>query len=126
MTQADIPLTEEFTEPDGEFTYYDAIPVTQQTQLRKQKHVDIRSMYGDASTVSIVARDVYMLFVDSLSMNDLSLIQMEELDAQVTIKEGEQWSVGTWSQDATRHHWNVLSIPCTSGSPAISRSVIRD
>lgn len=123
--RVDNPITEEWKGLHG-YDHYNAVPAAQAIQLRKQNHVNIRSFFGDLLTTNLLGRPVYMLFLDSLTMDDLADIKMTALDAQVTVREGEQWSVGTWARDASRKNWNVLSITCTANVPSISYSLVVD
>lgn len=58
-----IEITDEFTEPYGEFTGYAALGNEQNEALREQKHVDIRSFVADKPSAQ-----VNMLFMDRLTM----------------------------------------------------------
>ncbi len=124
MTQVDIRITDEFNEPADQFAFYDAIPLVQRTQLRKQKHTNIRSFVGDVNLVALAARPVYMLFLDSLNMDRLSGISMTELDAFVTVREGENWTLGTAAKDVTRRNWWILSVDCPVGHTTITSSTV--
>lgn len=61
-----IELTDEFTEPTGEWENYSAINREQNGALREQKHVDIRSFVPDKP-----AAQVNMLLMDRLTMYSL-------------------------------------------------------
>lgn len=61
-----VELTDEFTEPTGQWENYAAINPEQNEALREQKHVDIRSFVPDKP-----AAQVNMLLMDRLSMYTL-------------------------------------------------------
>lgn len=64
MAKTSIEITDEFTEPYGEFKNgYAALTKEQNEALRGQKHVDIRSFVNDK-----VSSQVTMLFMDRLTM----------------------------------------------------------
>lgn len=58
-----VEITDEFVEPTGEWKGYTAIPIAQETALREQKHVNIRSFVPD-----LAAAQVTMLLMDRLTM----------------------------------------------------------
>lgn len=64
MARQSVKITDEFTEPYGEFKNgYAAIAKEQNEALRGQKHVDIRSFVPDKPSAQ-----VNMLFMDRLTM----------------------------------------------------------
>src|SRR4051812_41802215 len=102
----EIPIAEEFRSATGQFTNYACYDAAQQSQLLKQKHVDIRTC--DTSTISI---PYTMLALSSLTMAQLDLLTMGMLDGNVLLSAGEQWT-GTGSVTSalspSRNYWRVM------------------
>jgi hypothetical protein len=124
MPQVDIQITDEFTDNNGQFGNYDAIPLNQRTQLRKQKHTDIRLFHPE--TVSVTPR---MLHLDQLAMNTLDGMSMGQLsvdgDAVFILDQGESWTAGTVDRDPTKNNWGTIELTCPNGATTITQSVMR-
>lgn len=123
-----IDITDEFLDPAGEWTNYDAIPFNQEEALREQKHVDIRSFVPDLPSARVT-----MLLTDRLTMFDLDGKEIATLSsgtfppARVIVVNNEEWTFGTVGPQTDRNNWNGISVEC---DPAISsitttQSVIR-
>lgn len=121
MPLAEIRIGDEFKDGEGRFINYDAIPLEQRAQLRKQQHVDIR-LFNDEP----VSVPVNMLYLDSLSLFELDQLKMSQINqnAKVVLREGEQWTNGTVSRQADRNFWHGISLACTTTGPNITQSVI--
>lgn len=124
MPQVDNPITEEWRTL-FDFANYSAVDIPQAAQLRDQKHVNIRSFYGDDDLIAVATRDVYMLFMDTLTMDDLTTISVQQLDGTITVREGEQWTQGTWERDPARKSWHTVTITCIANTPTLAASIIR-
>jgi len=111
MQLADIPIGEEFEDEQGRFRYYDAVSRSQQEQLYKQVHADIRCFdNNDVTTLTP------MLYLDLLSMNLLDLKQVGALGGSVTVRYGEQWTQGTVGPNVDRNNTSGLEFSCTTGT----------
>lgn len=108
--QENIPLWDEFDNPQGQFINYDAHATTQRAQLERQQHVNIRSFENDDVLIAIP-----MLYIDLLPMSLIDNQLMIDLEGSTVVRAGERWSAGTVAKDATRKNWRVLSVPCAVG-----------
>lgn len=118
MADNEILLGEDFDRPIGEYSNFGAIPVAQEDQLALQKHTDIRCM-NQADTQT----QINMLYLDLLVMQDLDSMTMNQLNGDVTIKRGEQWSDGSFGAQADRNNWPGMSLSCLVGTN-ITQSVM--
>jgi hypothetical protein len=109
LTSVNIPLREEFTDANGQWTNYDC-DIAVRDDLLRQKHVDIRSFVNDA-----ISHPVSMLDLDQMVMTSLDINTMTNLEGQVVIRPGEAWSAGVCGPQADRHNWNGISYACTTG-----------
>lgn len=128
MPNTEVQITEEFTEPVAEYTNYEAIPIEHKQQIRRQRHINLRSFVGDTTTFEDLARFVNMLYMDSLSMSSLADKKMNVLSvdllARATVRQGERWTAGTCAKDPTRNNWYGLSWDVVAGSVNIAQSII--
>jgi hypothetical protein len=108
-TLVNIPLREDFIDPNGQWTNYDC-DITVRDDLVDQKHVDIRSFVNDT-----ISHPVSMLDLDQMVMTGLDNNTMTNLEGQVVIRPGEAWSAGVCGPQADRHNWNGISFACTPG-----------
>lgn len=116
----EIPLTDEFENNDGEWEDYDTGPLDHRAQLQQQKHINLRSMIGDATTFYDIGREINMLILTRLSMQELSVRTLGALstdnDAHAVVRQGERWSSGTTAKDPTRNNWYILSLDCEAAA----------
>lgn len=80
----DVEITDEFADNLGEWFGYASIDQTQQTALREQKHVDIRSFVPDQPAAAF-----NMLFMDRLSMYNLDGFIGKPWNATITYQIGD-------------------------------------
>lgn len=121
-----VRISEEFDNPQGAFTNYDAYDVSQRAALAKQRHVDIRSF---------VQTD---LLSEPLTMSDLGVITMTGLDGYTMTGletgaapyySGEHWAItaGTGTlvvgPQSDRNHWNGLALTFSVGANAVTSVV---
>lgn len=125
MPQANIDVREDFKHEEGKFENYTALgTTTQQTQLQKQKHVDLRSFVKGDVTVR-----VNMLSLSLLSVVALDQKTMSNLNGSVSVRADERWtnqdtSVTTGAQ-ADRNNWNGLQMTCvTTENPNTTTSIM--
>lgn len=79
-----VEITDEFTEPYGEFASYSALTKAQNEALRGQKHVDIRSFVPDRPSSQVT-----MLLMDRLTMFYLDGEPAEQWASGKTYHPGE-------------------------------------
>lgn len=120
MTQRlEILIGDEFDNDTGQFPNYDATDDDQRIQLRAQKHTDIRSFQQEDVTARVT-----MGLLDLISMGDMNLKTMSDLDGSTIILRGEQWSSGVVGRQSDRNDWLGITLSCTTGSN-ITQSVLR-
>lgn len=107
----EVPIGDEFNDPQGQFSGYDTYDSSQRIQLHKQKHINLRSMVDDD-----VVTTIPMLYLDLITMNSLNNMTMDDLERTTLVRPGERWTNGTVAVDTTRNNWRILSITCTTGT----------
>lgn len=85
-----VEITDEFTEPYGEFNGYSAILKEQNEALRGQKHVDIRSFVPDTPSSQVT-----MLLMDRLTMFYLDGEPAEQWSSTVKYHPGDVIEIGS-------------------------------
>lgn len=119
-----IDLTDEFTEPTGEWSGYSAITKGETQGLREQKHVDIRSFNPDKP-----GGQVNMIFLDRLTMTTLDASEMGNLSSSVTarviVTNNEEWSFGEVGVQSDRNNWNGIKVECKANQTTTTQSVIK-
>ncbi len=106
-------ITDEFTEPTGMFDEYTPVTASQEAQLRKQKHVNIRSFVPDQPSSA-----VRMLQMDHLNMFYLNGKHLSTFSgARIVVINNEGWTYGEVGPQADRNNWNGIVVEC---DPAIS------
>lgn len=112
-----------FEEFEDNFRDYDTANDAQLNQLRKQEHVDLRSFESHEIRVPI-----NMLYLDLLSMLTMNLHTVGDLDGDISVRSGEQWTnTGTSvivSRQGDRNNANGLSMACTTGDNSTA-SILR-
>lgn len=115
-----IQISDYFDSETGEFLNY-STPATvtatrdQQTQLQKQKHVDIRTFNNDGLNTQRV-----MLHLDALSMGEVDALTVGSLTGTIVARPGESWSAGTVARQTDRNYWYGLSLTCPIGTTSTS------
>lgn len=118
-------ITDEFAEPNGEWTDYQSIVPEQNEAIRTQKHVDIRSFVPDKPAIQ-----VSMFVMDGKTMLDLdggeiSLFTHDSIpSATIFIANNEGWTYGTVGPQSDRHNWNGIKAKCPAGQVTTTQSVI--
>lgn len=122
---APINITDEFTEPMGQWTNYAAIPTSQQVALRNQRHVNIRT-FSSADR----ATPVVMLWMDRFQMFDLDGESLgtfsSDGDAKLIVQRDEAWTNGTVKRQTDRNNWNGITVTCdtTTSNLTTTQSII--
>lgn len=112
MKQNNIEISDEFTEPTGEWTNYAAINTEQNEALRKQKHVDIRSFENKK-----LSTPTTMLLMDRLVMAEMDGAEIGSFELALPVVNNEGWSYGEVGPQSDRNNWNGIKVVC---DPAIS------
>jgi len=116
-----VELTDEFTEPYGEFIKYSSINVSQQQALGEQKHVDIRSFVPDQPSAV-----VKMLFMDRLNMFYLDGKSLSTFsEAKIVVVNNEGWTSGTVTQQTDRNMWTGIKVSVPKETEVSTQSVIK-
>ena len=99
-------ISDEFTEPTGMFTEYAPVASSQEEQLRKQKHVNIRSFVPDTPSGT-----VRMLQMDRLNMFYLDGKQISTFSgAKIVVINNEGWTLGSVTQQTDRNMWTGIKL----------------
>lgn len=110
----------------GDYAEWDGVvlfSLSQQIQLQKQKHVDIRVFNNSDFYTQIV-----MLYLNTTQMQFLNSQQMSNLNGNIVIRYGEQWSgPGTQvvGKQADRNNWYGLTLPCTANATTTTTSILK-
>lgn len=107
----EIPLRENFEDPQGRFLNYDAYDTNQLAALKNQQHIDIRS-FEENDVVTTIS----MLYLDLLALTTLNNMTMDDLTSTTVVRAGERWTNGTVTKDPARKNWNKLFMPCSAGT----------
>ena len=118
MQLVEIPIRDDFTNGEGRFRNYDAANRDQREQLIKQKHVDIRSFRQE----DISAR-TQMLYLDLITMEILDELTLAQLNGNVVVRRGEQWTQGTILKETDRNNVHGLQLSCSVGT-TVTQSII--
>lgn len=121
MPHKAIAIKEDFSNDQGQLLNYDAYNQAQRFAVPRQKHVDIRSFNQEP-----IGTRAIMLHFDQFQMEDLSpgIRQVQELEQDVAIRRGEEWTLGTVGKQADRNNWNGISLSCTANATTATQSVI--
>jgi PKD repeat protein len=110
----EIPIRDEFTDPNGQFVNYDCYDPTQAAQINKQQHVDIRSFIPAAT------HTLTMLDFDALAMSALESDTMTTLESTTaTTRPTESWSSGAVGTTAF-NNWRGLTLTLANGTNTTS------
>lgn len=111
--QGIIEITDEFTQPNGEWTNYDVIANTQVEALHTQKHVNIRSFVADKPAAAVT-----LFFMDRLTMFYLDGTTATAWSAGVEYHPGEiiekseikylSIKAGTNKSPPNAEYWNIV------------------
>lgn len=118
MQLVEIPIKDDFSDREGRFRNYDAANRDQREQLYKQKHVDIRGFRQEDLSARIP-----MLYLDLLTMEILDVRTMSELNGNVVVRRGEQWTQGTVLKETDRNNAHGLNLSCSVGT-TVTQSII--
>lgn len=89
---------------------YDTYQTVDRENIAKLKHKDIRVLQqGDIT----IARNLANL--NTLTMGDLDLLTMGQLEGTMTLRKGEAWTAGTVASDPTRSNLKILSLTLAAG-----------
>lgn len=124
-----IPIRGEFDDLEGRLQNFDAYDVAQRVQIRKQKHVNIRSFVQDQVMVptNMFALDQQtMVVLNTQTMGDLNSKDASgNLLFTIAVKPGEAWTNGAVGKQSDRNNWRGLSLTCQGGSTTTTESVLR-
>lgn len=105
-------LNEEFNNPQGIWSNYDAYDASLREAIRDQKHIDIR----DFNSADFAA-PLSVLDLSKFEMSDLDGSDVSELDDPLHVLiPGEHWTVGTNAILATHNYWRVLAVTLSAGT----------
>lgn len=120
-----IELTDEFTNPVGEWTDYNVIPLTQEEGLRKQHHVDIRSFVPDQPATKVRMFDMDRFSISVMDNKQLALFSSNELPpAHIIVVNNEGWTYGKVGPQEDRNNWNGISFECNAEVTTATQSII--
>lgn len=120
-----VEITDEFTEPLGQWLNYDAISLNQEEQLRDQKHVDIRSFVPDLTSAQVTMFMMDRLTMFSLDEGELGMYSHDALpSARIIVLSNEGWTFGSVEPQADRNNWNGISFKCEANQTTTTQSVI--
>jgi hypothetical protein len=116
-----VQITEEFDDPRGVLTNYDAYAQNLRDAVRKRKHVDIRVFEnGDLTTAQTV------LNLSTMQQSQLATMTVSAIQAPTVLKAGEGWTGGTVAKQADRNNLRGISITApttvTSLNPVVDIS----
>lgn len=107
-----IPVYENYTDPQGQFTNYDTLDNTLNSVLQGQKHINIRSL----NNIDIGYPET-MFTIEAYSGPDLDTFSMGRLEGTVaTSIKGDAWTAGTVGPTASLGNRNGLVLACTTGA----------
>lgn len=114
-------IREEFDNPQGVLGPYDSYNQTQRFAVPRQKHVDLRVFEHAPTTTRAI-----MLHFNQFTMTDLSggTRTLADLESNVAIRPGENWTIGTVDKQADRNNWKGISITCAANTTTVTASVV--
>lgn len=110
MELQEILISEEFDDQHGQFKNYDTYDIEQRSQIRSQKHIDIRNFNPTNREILLL-----MIHLDRLTMNDMKALDMEELEGTAQLETGESWTIGTLEKQIDKNYVWGLTLNCPSG-----------
>jgi hypothetical protein len=116
---ADVRIAEEFDHPQGRWENDYAYGGNHQLALADQRHTDIRVFQSDPLTTRPI-----MIYFNMFTMDGIDPFTMADLEDQVAIRRGEEWTVGTVEKATDRNYWKNLSLTCPGGTLTVTESVI--